>query len=153
MKTEIMKIMKKNKRNLFILIGVIIVALIGFLALTYQPPVTQEEDRELLEEEYPNNLIEGMVKVIDSEEMTFKIEARTFLIENAQEETMEKTIKLTNNTECEIYYVDNKQKISCEFSEIGINDDIIVVTIESTRDRINELNEFTAIKITKMVSE
>ena len=150
MKTEIMK---KDKRNLFILIGVIIIALIGFLALTYQPPVTQEEDKELLEEEYPNNLIEGMVKAIDSEEMTFKIEARTFLIENAQEEMMEKTIRLTNNTECEIYYVDDKQKISCELPEIGVGDDIVVVTIESTRDGINELNEFTAIRITKIVSE
>ncbi len=147
-----MKIMK-NKRNLLILIGVIVVVSAGFFLLAYQPPAAEEEDKELLEQEYPNNLIEGVIKAIDSEEMTFKIEARTFLIKTAQEEMMEKIIKLTNNTKYEIYYVDNKQKIPCESHEIGVDDDVVIVTVESTRDEINKLDEFTAVEIIKMVSE
>jgi len=147
-----MKIMK-NKRNLLILIGVIVVVSAGFFLLAYQPPAAEEEDKELLEQEYPNNLIEGVIKAIDSEEMTFKIEARTFLIKTAQEEMMEKIIKLTNNTKYEIYYVDNNQKIQCESPEIGVDDDVVIVTVESTRDEINKLDEFTAVEIIKMVSE
>jgi len=144
--------MTKNKRNLLILGGIIIIVLIGFISLSQRFPVTQEEEASS-QQEYPNNLLEGMVKAINNEEGTLILEAKTGLIKTSQKEISEKTIKLTEDTACAIYQIDTGEETSCEFSEIKVNDNILVVTLESTYEEINNLEEFTAVKITKMISE
>jgi len=143
--------MNKIIKNLLILICIIII--IGFVFLAYQPNADQERDEDLLLQDYPKNLIEGIVEAVDSEEMTFKIKARTSLIQGAEEQIMEKTIILTQDTECEIYYINTKRKDVCDSRDIGLDDDVVIVTLESTLDNVNKLDEFTAVKVTKMIGE
>jgi len=144
--------MTKNKRNLLILGGIIIIILIGFISLGQRFPVTQEEEASS-QQEYPNNLLEGMVRAIDYEEGTLTLEAKTGLIKTSQEEISEKTIKLTEDTVCVVYQIDTGEETSCEFSEIKVDDSVLIATLESTYEEINNLEEFTAVKIAKMVGE
>jgi hypothetical protein len=144
--------MAKNKKILLILGGIIIAILIGFVLSNQQPSLTQEE-KVSPQQEYPDKLLEGVVKAINNEEGTLILEAKTGLIKTSQEEISEKTIKLTEDTVYEIYQMDTKEETSCEFSEIKVDDNILVWTLESTYEEINNLEEFTAAKITKMVAE
>jgi hypothetical protein len=144
--------MAKNKKILLVLGGIIIVILVGSVLLNRQFTVKQEEGASS-QQEYPDKLLEGVVKAINNEEGTLILEAKTGLIKTSQEEISEKTIKLTEDTVYEIYQMDTKEETSCEFSEIKVDDNILVWTLESTYEEINNLEEFTAAKITKMVAE
>jgi len=144
--------MAKNKRNLLLLIGLVIVIFSGFYLLNKQLPVTEEEEGISSQQEYPDKLLEGMIMAIDYEEGTLTLQAKTGLVKTSQEKISEKTIKFTRDTVCTIYQIDTKEETSCEFSEIKVDDSVLIATLESTYEEINNLGEFTATKITKMIS-
>jgi len=149
---------KKIKIILFLTIGLIII--FGGLALIgQQVPINDQgdgqeatEETSDAQEEYPDNLLEGVVKAVDLENETFVLEAKTGLIKTSQDEISEKVIKVIESTICEIYHIDTEETDSCEFLEIAVDDNIVVVTIESTHNEINNLEEFTAQKISKRVN-
>ncbi len=159
--------MDKKTKIVLIFSLVAIVVLIGVFLLNQRVPLTQEEEQEKEEQgtpqtseeetasqpQYPNNLIEGRVKVVNIEGKSLTIEAKTSLIETAEKETMEKIIKFTQETEWQIYNITSQEEFALEFSEIEIDDSIVVATIESTFEKVNELEEFTAAKIIKMIAE
>ncbi len=154
--------MDKKTKIVLIFFVVAVVVLMGVFLLGQEAPPVQEEEQETPEtseeetpsqQQYPNNLIEGGVKAVDIEGKTLRIEARTSLIETAEKDLMEKTIKFTEETEWRIYNITTQEESASEFSEIEIDDSIVVATVESTFEKINELEEFTATKITKMVTE
>ena len=151
--------MSKKTKIVLIVIGVIIVLVTGLVLLgQWLPGTGEQEEAETAEEtslpqQYPDNLIEGIVKAVDFEGGTLKLEAKTSLIETAEEELMEKTIRFTEETEWVVYKTISEEEVPYEFSEIKVDDNIVVVTVESTLDKINELEEFTATKISKIVSE
>jgi len=146
---------KKIKITLF-LVGLIII-FGGLILIGKQVPVndqgqeTGNETPNLQEEEYPNNLLEGVVRSINIENETFVLEVKASLIKTSQQDKMEKSIKVTESTICEIYYISTGETDSCEFSDIAVDDNIVVFTIESTYDEINNLEEFTAKEISKRV--
>ena len=146
---------KKIKVTLF-LVGLIII-LGGLILIGQQVPVNDQgeevtEETSDIQEGYPDNLLEGVVKAVDLENETFILEAKTGLIKTSQDEISEKIIKVIESTICEIYHIDTEGIDSCQFSEIAVDDNIVVVTIESTHDEINNLEEFTAQKISKRVN-
>ena len=145
---------KKVKVILFLTIGLIII-FGGLVLIGQQAPVNdqggvEEESSNPPQAEYPNNLLEGVVKAVDTD--TLILEAKTGLIKTSQQDKMEKSIKIVESTICEIYHIDTEEIDSCQFSDIAVDDNIVVVTIESTYDEINNLEEFTAQKISKRVN-
>jgi len=157
-----------NKKIILISIIAIIVVLIGLFLLDLAGPISldqliptseeQQKEPATSEEtpsqpEYPNNLVEGKILAVSLEGKILKLEVKTSLIKTAKKDAMEKIIKFTDNTEWTTYRIANKKESSFELSEIKVDDNIVVVTVESTFDKINELEEFTASKITKMVAE
>ena len=79
------------------------------------------------------------------------MEAKTGLIKTSQQDKMDKSIKITESTICEIYHIDTGGTDSCQSSKIIVGDNIVVFTVESTYDEINNIEEFTAKKISKRV--
>ena len=151
--------MSKKTKIVLMVIGVM-VALVAGLTLLGQwiPGTGEQEEAETAEEtslsqQYPDNLIEGKIMEVELEEKTLKLRAKTSLIKTAEEEIMEKTIRFTEETEWVTYNIISQEEVPYEFSEIKVGDNIVVVTVESTFDKINELEEFTATKISKIVSE
>ena len=162
---KLKKTMKKNKKNILIIVFIIFVIFVGLVLIGERATRSQEEqeinqgqeketekESSNLQEEYPNNLLEGVVKVVDIENRNLTLEAKTGLIKASQNEISEKIIKITESTICEIYHIDTEKIDSCQFSEIAVDDNIVVMTIESTYDGINNLEEFTAQKISKRVN-
>lgn len=151
--------MSKKTKIVLIVIGVIVVLVTGLAFLgqwllgTGEQEEAETAEETSLSQQYPNNLIEGKVMEIDIEGKTLKLRAKTSLIETAEEELMEKTIRFTEETDWVVYNIISEEESSFEFSEIKVEDNIVVVTVESTLDKINELEEFTATKISKIVSE
>lgn len=155
--------MKKNRENIIIIIFIIFVIFVGLVLIgekATRPQEGQEINQEqetgnetsnFQEEEYPNNLLEGVVRSVDPEKETFVLEVKAFLIKTSQQDKMEKSIKVTESTICEIYYISTGETDSCEFSDIAVDDNVVAFTIESTYDEINNLEEFTAKKISKRV--
>ena len=104
-------------------------------------------------EEYPHNLIEGTISEIDpSKPTSFVLEADTSKITTAETPSMEKTIKLTKDTEIVLYDMATKKESSLKFSELEVGDPLVIGTEESTYEKVNELDEFTAVKISKFVN-
>jgi len=146
--------MKKNIKITLFLIGLIIIVFGGLILIGKQSSVEDQggEENSQLEEEYPNNVLQGVVKAVDIENKNLTLTAKTGLIKTSQKEISEKVIKIVESTICEIYHIDTEETNTCEFSEIVVNDNIVVVTIESTYDEINNFEEFTASKISKRVN-
>jgi len=145
--------MKKNIKITLFLIGLIIIVFGGLALIGRQSFVGDQQEKEdsQIEEEYPNNVLQGVVKAVDIENGNLTLTAKTGLIKASQKEISEKVIKIVESTICEIYHIDTEETNTCEFSEIAVNDNIVVVTIESTYDEINNFEEFTASKISKRV--
>jgi len=138
--------------------------LAGLVSLDQLISTSEEQQKEPAasetpsQPEYPNNLVEGKILAVDLEGKTLTLEVKTSLIKTAEKDIMEKTIKFTDNTEWTIYHIPSEEESSfmvsgVEPSEIKVDDNIVVATVEPTFDKINELEEFTATKITKMVAE
>ena len=151
--------MSKKIKITLLLIGLIII-FGGLILISRQVPISDQgegketaEENSNLQEEYPNNLLEGVVKAVNIGNKTLTLEAKTGLIKTSQQDRMEKSIKVTESTICEIYHIDIGKTDSCQFSEIIIGDNIVVATLESTYDGVNNLEEFTAVKIVKMAAE
>jgi|AntAceMinimDraft_14_1070370.scaffolds.fasta_scaffold74991_2 hypothetical protein len=143
---------KKIKITLF-LIGIVIV--FGGLILVGQKVPVDNQGQEGIsgsQTTYPKNLLEGVVKAIDIENKTLILEVKADLIETSLQDKMEKSIKLNEATICEIYHMDTEETNSYEFSEIAVDDNIVVFTIESTYDEINNLEEFTAESIRRITN-
>jgi len=140
--------MKKNIRILVLLTGIAIIILIGLYFVGQREPIAEES---LPVETYPDYLIEGTVMSMDIDKKIIKLKTNTSLIKEATLDLMEKNVSFNENTECMSYLkaADETKKIEC----LGIkeNDNLVIVTIESTREKINKLEEFTAVKITKML--
>lgn len=143
-----------------LLVGLFLLDLAGLISLDQLIPSLGEQQKEPMASEetpsqpkYPNNLVEGKILAVDLEGKTLKLEAKTSLIKTAKRDVMEKTIKFTDDTEWTTYHIPSEEESSFEFSEIKVDDNIVVATVESTFDKINELEEFTATKITKMITE
>lgn len=145
--------MKKFIKIILFLIGLIIIIFGGLILIDQQSSIEDQGEKEnsQLGEEYPNNVLQGVVKAVDIENKNLTLVAKTGLIKTSQKEISEKVIRIVESTICEIYHIDTKETDSCEFSEIVAKDNIIVVTFESTYDEINNLEEFTASKISKIV--
>ena len=143
---------KKIKITLF-LIGLVVI-FGGLILVGQQVPVNNQEQEGIsgLQVTYPDNLLEGVVKAIDIENKTLILEVKADLIKTSLQDKMEKSIKFNEATICEIYHIDTKETNSCEFSEIAVDDNIVVFTIESTYDEINNLEEFTAESVRKIIN-
>ena len=143
---------KKIKITLF-LIGLVII-FGGLILVGQQVPVNNQEQEGIsgLQVTYPDKLLEGVVKAIDIENKTLILEVKADLIKTSLQDKMEKSIKFNEATICEIYHIDTKETNSCEFSEIAVDDNIVVFTIESTYDEINNLEEFTAESVRKIIN-
>lgn len=104
-------------------------------------------------EEYPHNLIQGTISEIDSSKPTsFVLEADTSKITTAETPSMKKTIKLNKKTEIVLYDMATKKESSLKFSELEVGDSLVIGTEESTYEKVNELDEFIAVKISKFVN-
>lgn len=154
--------MSKKTKIVLIIIAVIVISVTGLVLLDRwisgtgeqeETETAQETGEASLPQQYPNNLIEGKIMEVDLEGKTLKLRAKTSLIETAKEELMEKTIRFTEETEWVAYNIISQEEVPYEFSEVEVDDNIVVVTVETTFDKINELEEFTATKISKIVSE
>jgi len=143
---------KKIKITLF-LIGLVII-FGGLILVGQKVPVNNQEQEGIsgLQVTYPDKLLEGVVKAIDIENKTLILEVKADLIKTSLQDKMEKSIKFNEATICEIYHIDTKETNSCEFSEIAVDDNIVVFTIESTYDEINNLEEFTAESVRKIIN-
>ena len=143
---------KKIKITLF-LIGLVII-FGGLILVGQKVPVNNQEQEGIsgLQVTYPDKLLEGVVKAIDIENKTLILEVKADLIETSLQDKMEKSIKLNEATICEIYHMDTEETNSYEFSEIAVDDNIVVFTIESTYDEINNLEEFTAESIRRITN-
>ncbi|MBZ9572766.1 hypothetical protein KJA17_01035 [Patescibacteria group bacterium] len=161
---------KKDKekiyRSLLISAGIVILILVVLFwgkpyLLKNQEELTMPKDQnqqpkktsEGAGEEYPHNLIQGVISEIDSSDPTkFVLEADTSKIATAKLPSMEKTIKLTENTKLVVYDMSTKKESPLKFSELEKGDPVVVGTEESTYEKVNELEEFTATKISKYVN-
>ena len=143
---------KKIKITLF-LIGLVII-FGGLILVGQQVPVNNQEQEGIsgLQVTYPDKLLEGVVKAIDIENKTLILEVKADLIKTSLQDKMEKSIKFNEATICEIYHMDTEETNSYEFSEITVDDNIVVFTIESTYDEINNLEEFTAESVRKIIN-
>jgi len=143
---------KKIKITLF-LIGLVII-FGGLILVGQKVPVNNQEQEGIsgLQVTYPDNLLEGVVKAIDIENKTLILEVKADLIKTSLQDKMEKSIKFNEATICEIYHMDTEETNSYEFSEITVDDNIVVFTIESIYDEINNLEEFTAESIRKIIN-
>ena len=143
---------KKIKITLF-LIGLVVI-FGGLILVGQKVPVNNQEQEGIsgLQVTYPDKLLEGVVKAIDIENKTLILEVKADLIKTSLQDKMEKSIKFNEATICEIYHIDTKETNSCEFSEIAVDDNIVVFTIESTYDEINNLEEFTAESVRKIIN-
>ncbi|MBZ9572755.1 hypothetical protein KJA17_00980 [Patescibacteria group bacterium] len=152
--------MKKEIKIIIIVVIVVAAALAFLVLLGKYAPLGEEEKSEVSQQQptpsqeyYPDNLLEGVVKEIDLEERNLKLEVRTSLIKTAEKNVMEKIIKFTEDTEWAVYNTATEEESPFEFSEIRVDNSIVVVTVESTFDKINDFEEFAATKITKMITE
>ena len=143
---------KKIKITLF-LIGLVII-FGGLILVGQKVPVNNQEQEGIsgLQVTYPDKLLEGVVKAIDIENKTLILEVKADLIKTSLQDKMEKSIKFNEATICEIYHMDTEETNSYEFSEITVDDNIVVFTIESIYDEINNLEEFTAESVRKIIN-
>ncbi len=103
--------------------------------------------------EYPHNLLEGQISEIDPlKPASFILEADTSKISTAKTPSMKKTIKLSSKTEIVLYNMTTKKESPLKFSELEKGDPMVIGTEESTYEKVNELDQFTAIKISKFVN-
>ncbi len=103
--------------------------------------------------EYPHNLIEGQISEIKHSEPTnFILDADTSKISTAKTLSMKKTIKLSSKTELVLYNMTTKKESPLKFSELEKGDPVVIGTEESTYEKVNELDRFTATKISKFVN-
>lgn len=142
---------KKIKITLF-LIGLIIIIFGSLVLIGQQVPVNDQGGQNVSESQkrYPDKLLEGVVKAVDVENQTLVLEVKTDLMETSLQDKMEKSIKFNESTICEIYHADTEETNSYEFSDIMVDDNIVVFTVESTYNEINNLEEFTAQIIRRM---
>ncbi len=104
-------------------------------------------------EEYPHNLIEGQISEIDySGPTSFILDADTSKISTAKASSLKKTIKLTSKTEIVLYDMTTKKESPLKFSQLKKGDPVVIGTEESTYEKVNELDQFTAIKISKFMN-
>jgi len=141
--------MKKNTKIVIFLTGIAIIILVGLFFIGADRFSPEENLPVENVEDYPDFLMEGVVTEVDTN--IIKLKADTFLIKEASSDLMEKNIIFNDDTECISYKKDIDEIKIIECSEIKENDRLVVVTIESTREKIDELEEFIAVKITKML--
>jgi len=75
------------------------------------------------------------------------LEADTSRISTAKNPSMKKTIKLSKKTEIVLYDMATKKESSLKFSGLEVGDSLVIGTEESTYEKVNELDEFIAAKI------
>jgi len=144
---------KKIKIILFLTIGLIVI--FGGLVLIGQKSSINNQNQENVsnsQKTYPDKLLEGTVKAVDLENKILVLEIKSDLIETSLQDKMEKSILFNKSTICEVYHMDTAETNNYEFSDISVDDNIVVFTVESTYDEINNLEEFTAEIIRKMTN-
>jgi len=122
---------KKIKITLF-LIGLIVVIFGGFALLGQKSPV---------------NIFDATIEDIDYENIeSFVAQIDTSNIAGARENPMRKIIKLDEATEWTAYNQDEKKEWSTSFIEAKKGDYILVFSAENP-ESINDIEEFTALKV------
>ena len=159
------KDMERTYRLMLISAGIVILILIVFFL--GKPYLLKKEEESTMSEkqipsqsetapsaeEYPHNLIQGTISEIDpSKPTSFVLEADTSKISTAKTPSMKKTIKLSKETEIVLYDMATQKESSLKFSEIGVGDSLVIGTEESTYEKVNELDEFIAVKISKFIN-
>lgn len=150
---------KKKERGkiyrLVLISGVIVILIFAVFFLNNMAKEKEQPQSKSssLTEEYPHNLIEGQISEIDSSKpASFILEADTSKISTAKTPSMKKTIKLTSKTELVLYDMTTKKESPLKFSELEKGDPVVIGTKESTYEKVNELDQFTATKISKFVN-
>jgi len=157
---------KEKIYRLLLTLGGIIILILIFFSLGKLPlpkgesesnmPKEQEQQSKTQtaqEEAYPHNLIEGTILEIDhSKPTSFVLDANTSKISTAKTPSMEKTIKLSKKTKLVLFDMTTKKESPLKFSELEVEDPLVIGTDESTYEKVNELDEFVATKISKYVN-
>ncbi len=140
-----------------VILAMVIIAVVFILAEigSQQPSSSPETGTETGEAEstaYPDNLLEGVIASIGGP-ASFVMEADIAKIEGlAGEGKMMKTIKITSETIIVVYNLLGKAEVPVSIGELEVGDNVVVATQESTKNDVLTREEFTATKVSKMVS-
>lgn len=136
---------KKSLSILIIAVGVIVI--IGLFAWQGQP---SKETGPSGEETFPpitQNILDGMIKEIDYQNTeSFVMLVNTTNIAVATKNPIEKNIRLDKWTEWALYDQYKDEEVSSKFTDAKEKDNILVFVKEDP-ESINDIEEFTALKV------
>lgn len=148
----------KNKAYLIAFIFLALVIIVSSLVINNFKQIASPNEKSAntgdgTSTEYPNNLLEGIVidinpKVFDSFVMEVDVSSIKSL---GEEKKTNKTIKITDETKIVIYNLLTGEEEPINIKEFELGDNVVVATQESTYEDILTKEEFTAVKISKMV--
>lgn len=99
--------------------------------------------------DYPVNLLEGEIVAINAVDETITVKVRLFKIIPELGEA-ERIINIAG-AEIVVYNMDTQAEIPADLSELEIGNGVLLTTEESNLDETATRQQYTAVKITKMI--
>lgn len=158
------KICISYKNKLTLVAGLLVVVLAGYFALKALTPTSSNPTESILPGEtdtentetngfeqagYPPNLLEGNIIDIDSADELITILADFSKITTGLG-AVERTIDISE-AEIVVYDLDTQKESSADLGSLKVGDGILVATEELNYEAPATREEYTAVKITKMV--